>query len=921
MKGKSRFWKNRTSNEDKQLNPLQIQSELAAAQYRIEESENNFHILFKHSASGLAAADTLTRRFVIANPSICHMLGYSEEEFITMRVEDLHPPEERERILDLFKKLARGEIESTPKVPVLRKNGSVFQAEIDAFPIIINGQTCQMGTFRDMTRDNMANEALRESRQVFSTVFNKSPISIFITRLSNNNFIDANTAFLALTGLNRNEVIDRSPNELNLWENEEEWDRIVQQICNRKTISSIETKLREKTGKIVDILLSSELIELDGDPCMLSMALNISERKRTMEDLRQRIDLQDQIANINATVPGMIYSFKMNPDGTTSVPYTNAKIYELWGLHPEEVAEDFSPGLARIHPADISHVWESISESARTLKPWRNEFRVRHPEKGERWIDGFSLPKRQADGSILWHGFAYDITDNKRAQERLRRFIMAGPAVLYVLEAKENRLQITWVSENLYPVVGWTPAEALEKTSWWQDNIHPEDRDRIAEQHPFPYRKDHQVLEYRLRRKDGTYLWIRDEKRLLRGIEGRSDEIVGAWVDISERIQLEAQLQQSQKMEAIGQLAGGIAHDFNNILTTILGYSSLVLSEMPPENPHRVYIADIKDAGERATVLTRQLLAFGRRQELNPKVTDLRLVVQGIEKMLRRLIGEDVTLVTTFSPEIPWVKVDPGQMEQVIINLAVNARDAMPEGGMLTIEIRPCELDEDYCSRHTGSKPGNYAMLSITDTGAGIPPEIMDRIFEPFFTTKEIGKGTGLGLSTVFGIVKQSGGSIEIYSEVDAGTCFKVYLPAHDSEAKTASHDSGMVQIPGGNETILVVEDEAGVRKSVVSALSNHGYNVIEARDGLMALTAAEESERTIDLLLSDLIMPHSNGLQLAENLRSQHPGMKILFMSGYTDNRLIRENDSPADTDYIPKPFSSLELVDKVRRVLDGSL
>ena len=205
-----------------------------------------------------------------------------------------------------------------------------------------------------------------ESRQVFSTVFNKSPIGIFITRLSNNGFIDANAAFLSLTGFNRNEVIDRSPNELNIWENEEEWDRIVQQICSRKTISSIETKLREKTGKIIDILLSSELMELDGEPCMLSMALNISERKRTMEDLQQRIHLQDQIANINATVPGMIYSFKMSPDGTTSVPYTNAKIYELWGLHPEEVAEDFSPGLARIHPADISHVWESISESART---------------------------------------------------------------------------------------------------------------------------------------------------------------------------------------------------------------------------------------------------------------------------------------------------------------------------------------------------------------------------------------------------------------------------------------------------------------------------------------------------------------------------------------------------------------------------
>ncbi|MBN2321468.1 MAG: PAS domain S-box protein [Acidobacteria bacterium] len=534
-------------DEDKPLNSLQIQAELAAAHDRIEESENNFRSLIKHSDTGLLAADTLTHRFVIANPSICRMLGYSEKELVSMGVEDIHPPDERGCVLDLFKKLARDEIKSTPKVPVVHKDGSVFQAEIDAFPITINGRTCQMGIFRDMTRHNMADEALRESRQLFSTVFNKSPIGIFITRLSNNSFVDVNAQFHAMTGLTGNEVIGHSPHELNIWENPEEWDRIVQKICNRNKVSGMEMKLREKTGKIVDILFSSELIELGGEPCMLSMALDISERKQTREALEQRIDLQHQLTNINATVPGMIYSFRMNPDGTTSLPYSNARIYELWGLHPEEVAEDFSTGLARIHPADISHVWESISESARTLKPWRNEFRVRHPEKGQRWIDGFALPKRQSDGSILWHGFAYDITDNKRAQERLRRFIAAGPAVLYVLEAKGSRLQITWVSENLYPVIGWTPAEALEKKNWWLDNIHPEDRDRIAECHPVPYDTDHQVLEYRLLRKDGRFMWIRDEKRLLRGIDGKPDEIVGAWVDISERVQLETQLHQAQK--------------------------------------------------------------------------------------------------------------------------------------------------------------------------------------------------------------------------------------------------------------------------------------------------------------------------------------------------------------------------------------
>lgn len=540
MMGKLQFWKSVTQTADKRSDQPRLQVRLSEACERIEESENNFRTLFNRSTAGLLAADTLTHRIVIANPSICRMLGYSEQELMELRIEDIHPREDLARIVDLFNKLARGEIESTPKVPVLRKDGAVFQAEIDSFPLTINGRVCQVGTFRDMTPYTMADEALRESRQKFSTVFDKSPISIFITRLSDNSIVDVNPAFLALTGLTREEVIDRSSDALNIWIDKEAWDRTVRKILDKKTISGMEMRLKEKNGKTVDVLLSSELIELDGGGCMLSMAQDISERKQTLEALRQRIDLQDRLANINATVPGMIYSFRLNPDGTTSLPYSNAKIFDLFGLRPEEVEEDFSGGLARIHPADISLVWESISESSRTLKAWRNEFRVQHPSKGERWIDGFSLPKRQSDGSVLWHGFAYDITDSKRAQERLRRFIAAGPAVLYVLEAKPTCLQIAWISENLYPVIGWTPAEALEENDWWIDNIHPDDRNRIVERHPVPYNVDHQVAEYRLRRKDGTYMWIRDEKRLLRGSDGRPDEIVGAWVDISERMGLDA---------------------------------------------------------------------------------------------------------------------------------------------------------------------------------------------------------------------------------------------------------------------------------------------------------------------------------------------------------------------------------------------
>jgi PAS domain S-box-containing protein len=396
--------------------------------------------------------------------------------------------------------------------------------------------------------------------------------------------------------------------------------------------------------------------------------------------------------------------------------------------------------------------------------------------------------------------------------------------------------------------------------------------------------------------------------------------IVNNYRDVTDRRVLEEQVMLSQKMEAIGRLAGGVAHDFNNILTAIGGYSDLLLADLPPDDPRRHDVEEIHQATQRAAALTQQLLAFSRRQVLQPKVVNLNTLVPDIEKMLRRLIGEDILFATVLHPRLGNVRADPGQMEQVIVNLAVNARDAMPQGGRLTIETRNVELDEAYTADHPSIKPGRYVMLVVTDTGVGMDEETKARIFEPFFTTKVRGKGTGLGLATVYGIVQQTGGHIWPYSEPGQGTAMRVYLPRVDAPADTIEHPSDVgSNVAGGTETILVVEDEAPVRAVTRQLLERNGYTVLEAPDGAaaLALLDGETGGRHIDLLLTDVIMPGMSGRALADQLKARRPHLRVLFMSGYTDDAVVRHGMLEPGLAYLEKPFRPPTLLRKVRAVL----
>ncbi len=577
--------------------------------------------------------------------------------------------------------------------------------------------------------------------------------------------------------------------------------------------------------------------------------------------------------------------------------------------------------LRRMRIQDISVL--SPEEMQRNVRmAWsmeRTHFESRHRRAdgsiGD--VDLFSS-RIEVKGRYLLHAIILDSAARKRAEadrERLTTAIEQAAEMVLVSDAQGG---IVYVNPAFEAVTGYTRAEVLGqnprllKSGAQDEGYYRALWDTISSGRTWRGR----VVN---RRKDGRFYTEEESISPIRDAAGVITSYVAVKRDISSTLALEAQLLQSQKMEGIGRLAGGIAHDFNNTLSVILGCAGFALEGLRADDPVRDDLLEIEKAGRHAASLTRQLLAFSRKQVLQPVPLDLNRLLTEMEKMLRRIIGEDVELVQVLEPGLGLVTADPGQIEQVFMNLAVNSRDAMPDGGKLIIETANVDLDAEYTERHAGAVPGPHVMVAVTDSGAGMDERTMARIFEPFFTTRGPGKGTGLGLSTVYGVVKQSGGSIYVYSEPGRGTTFKVYLPRHASAATPASPATPGRPRSAGAETILLAEDDPAVRGLARRILDAAGYTVLTAANGVEALDICERHPSAIHLVLTDVVMPLMGGRVFAERLAKVRPGTRVLYMSGYTDNAIVHHGILDPGLQFIGKPLTQLELLRKVREVLDG--
>ncbi|MCL4859464.1 MAG: PAS domain S-box protein [Caldilineaceae bacterium] len=641
------------------------------------------------------------------------------------------------------------------------------------------------------------------------------------------------------------------------------------------------------------------------------------------QDISERIAAEDllrlQGAALGAAANAIVITTR---DGT--IEWANAAFTTLTGYQTAEAigkkpGELVGSGL--YDEAFYKTMWGTILAG----EIWHNEI-INRRKDGSFYTEEMTITPLKNDQGVISHFIAVkrDITTRKRAENALReseeRFRLLSKATSDAIWDWDLNTDMVWWSEGYETLFGYRRDEVKSPVTSWTNHIHPEDREWVVQgiYDVIEHGETGWQREYRFLRKDGSIAYVLDRGYVIRDAAGKAARMIGGMTDLTEQRSLEAQLRQSQKMEAIGQLAGGVAHDFNNLLMVILGYSDLLLAGHVTAGPMMNMVASIKDAGERAANLTRQLLAFSRKQLLAPQVLDLNDVVGNIEKMVRRLIGEDVVLTSVLQPNLSRIKVDPGQIEQVIINLAVNARDAMPAGGRLTIETADVEISDEQSRHKFDCRPGRYVALIMTDTGIGMTPEVKSRIFEPFFTTKEPGKGTGLGLATIFGIVKQSDGQIEVYSEVGGGAQFKILFPAVDGRPTSPTDAQGAPRAEG--ETILLVEDEQQVRQVARLALEAHGYHVLEAVNGRNAIDMIESGQHPIHLVITDVVMPEMGGRQLVEHLRHHHPGIKVLFISGYTDDAIVRHGIIEATDDFLQKPFSPVALARQVRNLLDRS-
>jgi two-component system cell cycle sensor histidine kinase/response regulator CckA len=918
------------------------------AEKEVEERAAYFHALVESNPLAIVVLDS-NYRVRLCNPAFEKLFQYRQEEILGANIDSLVAPKDLEAEASRLSKGALGGQEVRSTTRRRRKDGLLVDVAVLGVPLIVNGKMLGgFGIYEDITERVRVENARREAEERLRSIFENSVEGMFQTT-PDGRYLSLNPALARMYGYASPEELSANVRDIARQvfvdpQRREEFKRLIEE---RGAVEKFEYQVFRKDGGKIWLSENARAVRDEAGTILYyeGTVEDVTERKRAEAERQVTFEiihgvsvtenLDDLLRLIHQSLQKVLHASNC----FVALHDSKTEMFEF----PFFVDEfDSAPAPQKVGRSCTAYVFRT----GRAMLIPQSQF-DRLVAKGEvelvgtpspAWI-GVPLRTPAATiGVLVLQNYEDERTYTSRDLEFLES---VGGQIAIAIERKraetalrESEARLRVLVEQL-PAVLWTTDTDLKFTSSLgaglsRLGLKP---NQVVGQSLYEYFQvnDAEFLPIAAHRQaiageavtfhtewaGGSYACHVEP---LRGADGRTHGAICMALDVTERKQLEAQLRQAQKMEAVGRLAGGIAHDFNNLLMVIQGYTELLLERLIPNDPLRRNAEQIHDASDRAAGLTRQLLAFSRNQLLAPKVLDLQLVVTDMEKMLRRLIGEDIDLATITQPGLWSVKADRSQLEQVILNLAVNARDAMPRGGKLTIETANVDLDNSYARQHPIVTPGPYVMLAVTDTGVGMDAETQAHVFEPFFTTKEKGKGTGLGLATVYGVVKQSGGYVWVYSEEEHGTTFKIYLPRADAAAIAEKRSEAKQRPIRGSETILLVEDERGVRELAREHLESNGYTVLQAGNGQQALDLAAKHSGRIHLLLTDVVMPGMSGRELAEQMQGLRPGIKILYMSGYTDQAIVHHGILAADTLLLQKPFTLHALVGKLREALERS-